>query len=112
MEVVADHKIDWESWRDITQDSRNVNIPRKISFMIGDERRNASCQLQDATLDELSSAIVLVKQRIRELLEVRSGLEEVNRRVRSRVTNGSTRVWEALGLVDGLLLDDDDNLPF
>ncbi len=88
---------DWEDWVDFMKDNHRVQIPDEIEFRSAndDETWNRR-SLRDATLDELSTAIVALDERIERLTSVRKGLTETQKRARRSVRTGSTSVYEAL----------------
>lgn len=87
----------WEDWVDSMKDNHGVQIPDGIEFRTANnDQAWTHKSLRDATLDELSTAIVSLDEQIERLTSVRVGLTETQKRARRSVRTGSTSVYEAL----------------
>ena len=88
---------EWENWVDSMKDNHGVRIPDEIEFRsANDDETWTRRSLRDATLDELSSAIVALDEQIEHLTSVRVGLTETQKRARRSVRPGSMSVQNAL----------------
>jgi len=88
---------DWDYWVDSMKDNHGVRIPDEIEFRsANDDETWTRRSLLDATLDELSSAIVALDEEIERLTSVRAGLIETQKRARRFVRPGSMSVRNAL----------------
>ena len=87
----------WQDWIVFMKDNHGVQIPDQIEFRsANDDKTCTRRSLRDATLDELSSAIVVLDEEIERLTSVKTGLTETQKRARRFAHTGSMNVQIAL----------------
>jgi hypothetical protein len=90
-------KFTWDEWTDVMKDAHNVLIPETIEFQLeGSKNEWAHKRTRDATLDELTTAVINLDDEIKRLNQIRGGLMAVQTRARRTLRTGPTLVHDAL----------------
>ena len=93
------YKYSWEEWCDFMRFHHNVSIPRKIQLRTATkDGKNewAVKPVRDATVYELTTAIIDLEREIHRLREVKDALMAIQIETRGKSRDGSMTVYDAL----------------